>query len=162
MTMHSVVVHTDGACLGNPGPGGYCAVIEMNDIRIEKCGGFRLTTNNRMEIMAAIIGLGALEDRCKVVIFSDSQYLVRAITEGWARKWQVNGWMRNKKEPALNPDLWNSLLELCQRHDVEFRWVRGHSNHAENERCDRLANEAARHLGLPPDVVYELQIRRSN
>jgi ribonuclease HI len=109
--------------------------------------------------MAAISGLEFLKEGSKVTIFSDSQYLVRAITDGWARKWQANGWMRNRKEPALNPDLWEYLLRLCQRHDVEFRWVRGHSNHIENEHCDRLANEAAQCPNLPADTVYESQLR---
>jgi len=155
MAIPKVVIYTDGACLGNPGPGGYGVIIETNGNRVEKCGGFRLTTNNRMEIMAAISGLEFLKERCEVNIFSDSQYLVRALTEGWARKWQAQGWMRNKKEPALNPDLWECLLKLCQKHAVEFRWVRGHCNHAENERCDRLANESAKRFDLPPDTVYE-------
>jgi len=146
--------------MGNPGPGGYCALIETCGARVEKSGGFRLTTNNRMEIMAAISGLDTLKERCKVIIFSDSQYLVRAMTEGWARKWQANGWMRNRKEAALNPDLWERLLRLCRKHDAEFRWVKGHSSHIENEYCDRLANEAAKGLSLPIDTVYEAQSAR--
>ncbi|MCL1885209.1 MAG: ribonuclease HI [Dehalococcoidia bacterium] len=160
MAIPDVMIYTDGACLGNPGPGGYGAIIEISGTRIEKCGGFRLTTNNRMEIMAAIAGLELLRERCRVFIFSDSQYLVRAMTEGWVYKWQANGWMRNKKEQALNPDLWERLLKLSQKHEVEFRWVRGHNNHVENERCDRLANEAAQRSDMPADTVYESQILR--
>ena len=160
MTKSDVIMYIDGACLGNPGPGGYGVIIEANGTRVEKSGGFCLTTNNRMEIMAAIIGLEFLKERCKVIIFSDSQYLVRAITDGWARKWQANGWMRNKKDLALNPDLWECLLKLCQTHDVEFRWVRGHNNHTENEYCDRLANETAQRADLPHDSVYEAQVER--
>jgi len=158
MAIPNVMIYTDGACLGNPGPGGYGVIIEMNDTRVEKCGGFRLTTNNRMEILAAIIGLEYLKERCKVIVISDSQYLVRAVTEGWARKWRAHAWMRNNKELALNPDLWGRLLKVCQKHDVEFCWVRGHSNHAGNESCDRLANEVARRPDLPADTVYESQI----
>jgi ribonuclease HI len=152
-----VTIYTDGACLGNPGPGGYGVILDGGGARKHKSGGFRLTTNNRMEIMAAIVGLESLTKGCKVTVFSDSQYLVRAMTEGWAIKWKAKGWMRNSKEKALNPDLWNHLLKLCESHEVEFRWVRGHNNHAGNEHCDRLANEAAKQPGLPVDAGYEGQ-----
>jgi ribonuclease HI len=149
-----VNIYTDGACLGNPGPGGYGALVEEQGVRSQKSGGFRLTTNNRMEITAAIAGLESLMQPCNVTLFSDSQYLVRAMTEGWAKKWKANGWMRNSKEKALNPDLWKRLLLLCEKHEVDFRWVRGHNNHAENELCDRIANDAAKKAGLPPDTGY--------
>jgi ribonuclease HI len=154
------MIYTDGACLGNPGPGGYGVIIESGGTRVEKYGGFRLTTNNRMEITAAISGLEFLTQKCSVMLFSDSQYLVRAMTEGWAVKWKSRGWMRNSKDKALNPDLWERLLKLCARHDVEFRWVRGHNNHTENERCDHLANEAAKRADLPMDEGYESQASR--
>ena len=156
----TVMIYTDGACLGNPGPGGYGVIIETGETRVEKCGGFRLTTNNRMEIMAAISGLEFLIQRSSVTLLSDSQYLVRAMTEGWAKKWKARGWVRNSKERALNPDLWERLLKLCEQHEVEFRWVRGHNNHTENERCDQLANEAAQRGGLPVDAGYERQPAR--
>ena len=107
-----------------------------------------------MEILAAIVGLEALNQPCSVTLYSDSQYLVNAMEKGWARRWQANGWKRNKKERALNPDLWERLLRLCDSHDVEFRWVRGHSGHRENERCDRLAVQAAHQPGLPADDGY--------
>jgi ribonuclease HI len=108
-----------------------------------------------MEILAAIVGLEALKERCTVTLYSDSQYLVKAIELGWAKRWRANGWRRDKKARALNPDLWDRLLGLCEYHDVGFRWVRGHSGNPENERCDRLATEAAQQRDLPEDVAYE-------
>jgi len=108
-----------------------------------------------MELMAAIKALQALNRPCRVKLHTDSQYLVNAIEKGWARRWQRNGWMRNKKDEALNPDLWAKLLPLCDRHDVEFTWVRGHAGNPDNERCDILAKEAAEQPNLPPDEVYE-------
>ena len=150
-----VTIHTDGACIGNPGPGGYGVVLEYGDRRKELSGGYRKTTNNRMEILAAIVGLESLKARCQAVLHSDSRYLVDAIERGWAHRWKANGWRRNKREKALNPDLWERLLVLCGKHEVEFRWVRGHSGDTENERCDELATRAARQPGLPPDQEYE-------
>jgi ribonuclease HI len=149
-----VVIYTDGACLGNPGPGGYGVVLLYNDTRREISGGFRLTTNNRMEIFAAIAGLKALKTSCDVTIYSDSQYLVDAIMRGWAIRWKANGWRRNKKEMAVNADLWEELLTLCAQHQVKFVWVRGHAGNKENERCDQLAVCAAQQKGLPPDDGY--------
>ena len=149
-----VTIYTDGSCLGNPGRGGYGVVLLHANARKELSGGRSLTTNNRMEIMAAIAGLEVLHGPCRVTLYSDSQYLVNAIELGWAEKWRANGWKRNKKDKALNPDLWSRLLDLCQTHHVEFRWVRGHSGHPENERCDRLAVEAAHQPGLPSDEGY--------
>ena len=149
-----VTIYTDGACLGNPGPGGYGAVLLYGSQRKELSGGFKLTTNNRMEITAALVALEALREPCRVILYSDSQYLVNAMSKGWAQRWQANGWKRNKREDAVNPDLWERMLELCQRHTVEFRWVRGHSGTKENERCDRLAVAAARDSGLPDDPGY--------
>ena len=139
-----VVIYTDGACIGNPGPGGYGVLLIYGDHRKELSGGFRRTTNNRMEILAAIVGLKALKKPCEVTIYSDSQYLVKAMQEGWAAKWRENGWIRNKKkEKAVNPDLWSDLLDVCQSHEVEFKWLRGHVGHPGNERADQLAYEAA-------------------
>ncbi|HQR35092.1 MAG TPA: ribonuclease HI [Blastocatellia bacterium] len=150
-----VVIYTDGACSGNPGPGGYGVVLLFNEHRKELSGGFRRTTNNRMELLGAIEGLRALKDRCSVKLHTDSQYVVNAIEKGWAAKWKANGWMRNKKDKAINPDLWEQLLTLCQHHKVEFIWVRGHNGDKENERCDVLAVAAAQRPNLPADEVYE-------
>jgi ribonuclease HI len=123
--------------------------------RKELSGGYRKTTNNRMEILAAIAGLEALNEPCRVTIYSDSQYLVNAIQKGWARRWRAHGWKRNNKEKAINPDLWERLLELCDIHKVQFEWVRGHAGHRENERCDQLAGEAACGSHLAIDTGYE-------
>ena len=152
MSDKEVIIYTDGACSGNPGPGGYGAVMLYQGHRRELSAGFRDTTNNRMEIMAAIASLEALKEKCSVTLYTDSQYLVNAMEKGWAKKWQANGWMRNKKEPALNPDLWERLLTLCQYHKVTFLWVRGHSGNPENERCDQLAVAASKQPDLPPDI----------
>ncbi|ABZ85337.1 ribonuclease h [Heliomicrobium modesticaldum Ice1] len=146
-----VTIYTDGACLGNPGPGGYGAVLIYGEHRKELSEGFRDTTNNRMEMLAAIKALEALKEPCQVVLYSDSRYLVDAVTQGWARRWKANGWMRNKKDPALNVDLWERLLQLLERHQVEFRWVKGHAGNPENERCDKLATAAAARPDLPLD-----------
>lgn len=150
--MKDIIIYTDGACSGNPGPGGYGVVLLFNGHRKELSAGFRDTTNNRMEILAAIVGLEALKERCNVTIYTDSQYLLNAIEKGWAKKWKANGWMRNKKEPALNADLWERMLKLCDQHNVKFIWVRGHSGNPENERCDQLAVEAAKQPNLPTDT----------
>ena len=157
--LKQVVIYTDGACSGNPGPGGYGAVLLFNGHRKELSGGFRLTTNNRMEMLAAIEALRSLKDRCAVKLHSDSQYVINAIEKGWAAKWKANGWMRNKKDKAVNPDLWQQLLDLCKQHKVEFIWVRGHSGNIENERCDVLAVAASLQPNLPADVVYERERR---
>ena len=137
--MKHVDIYTDGACSGNPGPGGWAAILKYGEFRKELSGGDSATTNNRMEITGAIEGLSALKEPCRVKLYSDSQYLVRAINEGWAERWRSRGWMRTKTDPALNSDLWEKLLVLLEKHDVEFIWVRGHNGHPENERCDRLA-----------------------
>jgi len=153
--MKHVKVFTDGACSHNPGPGGYGVVLLWDSHRKELSGGYRKTTNNRMELLAAIAGLEALKEPCRVRLYSDSQYLVNAVVLGWARSWQAKGWKRSNKEKALNPDLWERLLELCKIHTVEFEWVRGHAGHPENERCDELATAAARGVNLAIDEVYE-------
>ena len=137
--MRHVEIFTDGACSGNPGPGGFGVILRFGTAEKELSGGEPSTTNNRMELMAAITGLRALKEPCSVTLYSDSQYVVNGITKGWAKKWKANGWRRSNKEPALNPELWDELLTLCERHQVTFQWVRGHNGHAENERCDRLA-----------------------
>ncbi len=154
-SLKQVTIYTDGACSGNPGSGGYGIVLMYQQHRKELSGGFRLTTNNRMEMMAAIVGLQALKFPCEVMLYTDSRYLVDAMTQGWAQRWQANGWKRNKKEMAKNPDLWQTLLELCQQHQVQFAWVKGHAGDPENECCDRLAVQAAQQLDLPSDSGYE-------
>jgi ribonuclease HI len=150
-----VVVYSDGGCIDNPGPGGYGTVLLHKNHRKELSGGFRKTTNNRMEILAAIKGLEALKGRCRVTVFSDSQYLVNAIEQGWARRWQSNGWWRNRQDKAINPDLWERLLALIDRHEVRFAWVRGHAGNPENERADELARKAATGKNLAVDELYE-------
>lgn len=150
-----VTIYTDGACTGNPGPGGYGLILEYGEKRREISGGFRLTTNNRMELTAAIVGLQTLRYPCEVTIYTDSQYLVNGIEKGWARKWRENGWRLASKQPAVNTDLWGELLALCDRHRVRFEWVKGHAGHDENERCDELSVAAASGPDLPADVVYE-------
>jgi ribonuclease HI len=150
-----VTIYTDGACSGNPGPGGYGVILIFNDCRKELSGGFRRTTNNRMELMAAIIGLESLKERCRVTLYSDSEYLVKAISEGWAERWKENNWKRNKKDKALNSDLWDRLLKLCASHETVFKWVKGHNSNPENERCDELAVQALSQPDLPPDTGYE-------
>ena len=142
--MKKIEIFTDGACSGNPGPGGWGAVLRYNGHEKELSGGEAETTNNRMELCAVIYALEALKEPCEVNLYSDSQYVCNALTQGWAKKWRANGWMRNKKEKALNPDLWERLLNLCEKHTVHVNWVKGHAGHPENERCDRLAVEAAK------------------
>lgn len=134
-----VEMYTDGACSGNPGPGGWGTILRCKGTEKELSGGERETTNNRMELLAVINGLEALNRRCKVTIYSDSQYVVNGITKGWAEAWKRNGWRKSNKAPALNSDLWDRLLTLLSKHDCEFVWVKGHDGHPENERCDRLA-----------------------
>ncbi len=153
--MKKVELYTDGACSNNPGPGGYGIILRYDSHRKELSAGYRLTTNNRMELLAAIKGLEALKEPCDVTLYSDSQYLVNAIEKGWAERWQAAGWMRNKKEKAVNPDLWEMLLDLCKVHKVRFEWVRGHAGHDENERCDELATSAAHGSDLAVDEGYE-------
>lgn len=153
-TRKQVTIYTDGGCDPNPGPGGYGVVLRYGHHRKEASGGFQITTNNRMELMAAIRGLELLKEPCAVTLYSDSQYLVQAMREGWARRWRANGWQRSRKAMAANPDLWERLLRLCEVHTVEFRWVKGHAGDAENEACDRLADAALRRPDLPPDEGY--------
>jgi ribonuclease HI len=150
----TIIIYTDGACTGNPGKGGYGAVIINGDRREELSAGYKLTTNNRMEMMGAIAALESLKSNGKVKLHSDSKYIVDAVVKGWAKKWQANGWRRNAKEMAKNPDLWQELLDLCKIHDVEFIWVKAHAGIPENERCDRLAVAAAHGNNLITDQGY--------
>lgn len=150
-----IQIYTDGACSGNPGPGGYGVVMISNDRKKELSGGFRETTNNRMELLACIEGLKALKRPGKVVLTSDSKYVVNAIEKGWAKKWRSKGWKLSPSKPAKNPDLWEQLLNLCAIHEVEFKWVKGHNNHPENERCDELAVAASQGNELAADEGFE-------
>jgi len=150
-----VAIFTDGACDPNPGPGGYGVVLVHPKKRAELSGGFRRTTNNRMEILAAINGLEKLKRPCRVTLCSDSQYLVKAMTEGWVKAWRKRGWWRSNKARPENLDLWQRLVALCDTHHVGFCWIRGHHGHRENERCDELATTALRQPNLPADLGYE-------
>ncbi len=150
-----VTIYTDGGCIDNPGPGGYGVVLLYGRHRKEISKGFRRTTNNRMELLAVIAGLEALKGQCRVTLYSDSQYVVNAIEKGWAMRWRADNWWRNKEERALNPDLWDRLLRLCEQYEVKFKWVRGHVGNRENERCDELARQAATGPNLVIDKVYE-------
>ncbi|MBU4581893.1 MAG: ribonuclease HI [Proteobacteria bacterium] len=149
-----IIIYTDGGCTGNPGPGGYGAVIIDGDSRSELTQGFRRTTNNRMELMACIAALDCLEPPADAILHSDSRYVVNGISKGWARKWRANGWMRTKSEAAENADLWAKLLDLCDRRRVRFVWVHGHAGNRENERCDRLATGAVQGPDLKEDHAY--------
>ena len=144
--MKHVDIFTDGACSGNPGPGGYGVILRFGKAEKELSGGADRTTNNRMELTAVIEGLAALKEPCEVTVYSDSKYVVDAIEKGWARGWQRNGWCKSDKKPALNPDLWERLLTLLDQHEVSFVWLKGHDGHPENERCDALAVAAAQKL----------------
>ncbi|MBQ1961738.1 MAG: ribonuclease HI [Clostridia bacterium] len=137
--MEKVEIFTDGACSGNPGPGGWGVVLRCEGHEKELSGGERETTNNRMELTAAIMGLAALKRRCKVRLVTDSKYVADGINKGWAASWKNNGWRKADKKPALNVELWDRLLELLSEHDVTIEWVKGHAGHPENERCDKLA-----------------------
>jgi ribonuclease HI len=153
-TTKSVTLYTDGACLNNPGPGGYGVILIAGDRRKELSAGYRLTTNNRMEILAVIAGLQTLRYPCRVTVYSDSRYVVDTMAKGWAKRWRAQGWRRSDKAPAVNSDLWEQLLQLCERHEVTFEWVKGHDGHPENERCDRLSVAAASGRNLLEDTGY--------
>jgi ribonuclease HI len=150
-----VIIYTDGGAVGNPGPGGYGAVVLCGATRNELSGGYRRTTNNRMELMACLVALESLVEPSRVVVYSDSKYLVNAISKGWIRRWQKENWKRPEDGSARpNTDLWKRLLALLDSHDVEFRWVKGHAGTRENERCDKLAVAASRRTNLPVDEGY--------
>lgn len=152
--MKTVEIYTDGACSGNPGAGGYGALLLYGSAKKELSAGYRMTTNNRMEMLAVIKALEALKEPCHVVLYSDSKYVVDAITKGWVTKWKQNGWQRNKKEKASNVDLWEDMLKQLERHDVTFQWVKGHADNPGNERCDTLAREAILSNNLQEDENY--------
>ena len=134
-----VEIFTDGACSGNPGPGGYGAILRYGDNVKELSGGEKMTTNNRMELMGVIKALQALKRPCDVILTTDSKYVVDSVTKGWVRSWKAKNWIKSDKKPALNVDLWEQLLEQLDIHNVKFIWVKGHAGHPENERCDELA-----------------------
>lgn len=157
--MSPIVIYTDGACRHNPGPGGYGVVLTCGEYLKELQGGFRWTTNNRMEILAAIVGLEALKKTSQVEVVTDSQYVVNSMTKGWALKWKKQSWMRTRTEKAKNADLWEKLLSLNHRHSVSWTWVRGHNGHEMNERADQLAVEARENSGaLLQDDAFELEV----
>lgn len=142
-----VDLYSDGACSGNPGPGGYGTILVCEGREKEFSGGEKNTTNNRMELTGAIVGLEALKYPCEVTLYSDSKYLIDAINLGWVYGWKKKGWIKSDKKPALNVDLWEKLLPLLEKHKVTLVWVRGHNGHEYNERCDRLAVAAAQQVG---------------
>jgi len=140
-------IFTDGACSGNPGPGGWGAILRFGEHEKELSGGEKNTTNNRMELTAVISALSALKEPCEVTLTTDSKYVADAIEKGWAVSWKNNGWRKADKKPALNSDLWEKLLNLLEIHEVTFNWVKGHAGHPENERCDKLATDFYKALG---------------
>ena len=137
--MKTVTIYTDGACSGNPGPGGWGAILEYMGHEKELSGGEKSTTNNRMELTAVIKALQALKEPCTVELYSDSKYVIDALQKGWAVSWRKRGWIKSDKKPALNPDLWETLLTLTERHDIRCHWVKGHASNPKNNRCDELA-----------------------
>ena len=137
--MKTVTLYTDGACSGNPGPGGWGAILIYGEVEKELSGGEKSTTNNRMELTAVIEGLSALKEPCYVELYSDSKYVIDGLSKGWAASWQKNGWKKADKKPALNPDLWEKLLELARRHVLRYHWVKGHADNPKNNRCDQMA-----------------------
>ena len=137
--MKQVTIYTDGACSGNPGPGGWGAILEWNGVEKELSGGEAQTTNNRMELTGVIRALSALKEPCEVDLYTDSKYVLDALTKGWAKGWRARGWVKGDKKPALNPDLWQTLLELTEWHTMHYHWVKGHADNPKNNRCDQLA-----------------------
>ena len=137
--MKTVTIYTDGACSGNPGPGGWGAILEYMGHEKEISGGEKNTTNNRMELTAVIKALQALKEPCTVELYSDSKYVIDALQKGWAVSWRKRGWIKSDKKPALNPDLWEILLNLTEMHDIHYHWVKGHASNPKNNRCDELA-----------------------
>ena len=137
--MKTVTLYTDGACSGNPGPGGWGAILEFMGHEKEMSGGEASTTNNRMELTAVIMGLRALKEPCVVELYSDSKYVIDGLQKGWAAGWRKKGWIKSDKKPALNPDLWGELLDLTEKHTLHYHWVKGHAENEKNNRCDQLA-----------------------
>ena len=152
--MKRVVIHTDGGCKGNPGPGGYGVVMVCGQHRKEISAGYRLTTNNRMELRAAIVALQSLREPCAVELHSDSKYLIDAVSKRWIDGWKKRGWRKADNSPVKNRDLWLELLAAMQEHRIDWRWVKGHAGHKENERCDELGNLAVRGGNLLDDAGF--------
>ncbi len=144
--MKTVELYTDGACSGNPGPGGWGAILLYNGHEKAISGGENDTTNNRMELTAVIRGLECLKEACRVELYSDSKYVIDGLSKGWAAGWQKRGWIKSDKKPALNPDLWECLLQLCGRHEMHYHWVKGHAENPMNNRCDEMAVEQWKRL----------------
>lgn len=144
--MKQVNIYSDGACSGNPGPGGYGTIIEYKGVTKELSDGFADTTNNRMELLGAIVGLEALREPCQVTLYSDSRYLCESVNQRWVYGWQARGWKKADKKPALNVDLWQRLLPLLETHQVTFVWIKGHAGHPMNEKCDALAVAARENI----------------
>ncbi|MDH3348084.1 MAG: ribonuclease HI [Desulfobulbaceae bacterium] len=158
----TIIIYTDGGALGNPGPGGYGAVLNYNEHCKELTGGFRLTTNNRMELLAAIMALRSITSADKpIILHSDSAYMVNGFQKGWVKGWKKRGWKKSDKQPVLNIDLWQELADLVDQLKITFKWVKGHAGDPLNERCDQLARESAGKPDLPPDVIYENQSKQS-
>lgn len=145
--MKTVTIYTDGACSGNPGPGGWGAILRYKAHEKELSGGEAETTNNRMELMALIAALEQLKEPCEIDLCSDSQYVINGLQKGWAKGWRARGWKKADKSPALNSDLWARLLDLSEAHTIHYNWIKGHAGHPENERCDRLAVEQSKRFG---------------
>ena len=137
--MKTVTIYTDGACSGNPGPGGWGAILEWNGVEKELSGGAADTTNNRMELTAVIRALSLLKEPCIVELWSDSKYVIDGLSKGWAKGWKAKGWVKSDKKPALNSDLWEQLLALTTQHQLHYHWVKGHADNPKNNRCDELA-----------------------
>lgn len=154
MTQKHIEIYTDGSCLGNPGPGGYGAVLKYKEHSKELSKGYQLTTNNRMEMLATIVALESLKEPCQVTLTTDSQYVRQGITQ-WIAKWKKNQWKTASKQPVKNVDLWQQLDQQSQRHNISWHWVKGHSGHPENERCDQLARTAAEGKNLAVDEGYQ-------
>ena len=146
--MKKVKIYTDGACSKNPGPGGWAFIIKFKEHVFERSGAEKQTTNNRMELLGVINALKTLKIPCEAEIYTDSKYVVDSIEKGWVFKWQQNNWMKNKKEKALNKDLWEELLSLLKKHKTKFNWIKGHANNKENERCDKLAVNEYKKLNI--------------
>ncbi len=153
--MKKLDIYTDGACSGNPGAGGYGVVMLYKGARKELSQGYKVTTNNRMEMLAVIKALEALKESCEVTLYSDSKYVVDSITKGWVYGWKKRGWVKSDKKKALNVDLWERMLPLLEKHKVEFVWVKGHADNVENERCDELARIALAEDNLLEDKNYK-------
>lgn len=152
--MKHIKIYTDGSCLGNPGPGGWAAVLRCGDHRREISGGFAPTTNNRMEIIAVLRALELLKEPCTVDLYTDSQYVAKAIRDKWLDGWIARGWLTSAKKPVKNRDLWEQMASLLKVHQVSFHWLKGHDGHRENERCDELARSESAKRNLPPDPGF--------